>query len=167
MGAGFFEGRAAVYLGAVGGFIDESGKRVIPLAYEDVGDFSEGLAWVVRNNRCGYVDRAGRVTIPLQFFTCGDFSHGIAHVYVSEYSMGYVNKAWHWVISPQFENGWYFSDRLAAVSTHGNSDILTSAASLLFHSNLTRRPRFTVVWHKLLSTAVKPLNYAREPCAAF
>jgi hypothetical protein len=44
---------------------------VTPIDYDSAGDFSEGLAWVVRNTGCGYINRDGRVVIPFRFTACG------------------------------------------------------------------------------------------------
>jgi len=46
------------------GFIDKTGKLVIPLVYDWVWDFSEGLAVVVQNGKCGFIDKTGEVVIP-------------------------------------------------------------------------------------------------------
>ena len=76
------------------GFIDKTGKEVIPFKYDTAGDFSEGLAMVaVRNGRsrstilgmeyeydCGYIDQTGKVVIPLQYNYARDFSEGLAAV---------------------------------------------------------------------------------------
>lgn len=43
-----------------GGFIDRTGKVVIPLCFEKVGDFSEGLARFERDGNWGYIDRTGK-----------------------------------------------------------------------------------------------------------
>lgn len=49
------------------GFVDKSGKIVIPLLYDNVWSFSEGFAGVMRDEKWGYVNTAGEETIPLQY----------------------------------------------------------------------------------------------------
>lgn len=49
------------------GFIDHTGKLVIPLCFDKAGDFSEGLARFERDGNWGYIDAA--VTCPLLWFT--------------------------------------------------------------------------------------------------
>ena len=49
------------------GFIDRTGKLVIPLQYDSVGVFSEGLAAVKSNGKVGFVDKTGKVVIPLKY----------------------------------------------------------------------------------------------------
>ncbi|MEG1700059.1 MAG: WG repeat-containing protein, partial [Alistipes sp.] len=46
------------------GFVDKNGTVVIPLKYDDVGNFREGLAGVRLNGKYGYIDKNGTVVIP-------------------------------------------------------------------------------------------------------
>ncbi|MBK7505883.1 MAG: WG repeat-containing protein [Bacteroidetes bacterium] len=46
------------------GFLDNSGKEVIPLIYDDAFRFSEGLAIVEKNGKSGYIDKTGKEVIP-------------------------------------------------------------------------------------------------------
>ena len=49
------------------GFIDQTGKVVIPLKYDDALYFNEGLASVKRNGKWGFIDKDGKVMIPLKY----------------------------------------------------------------------------------------------------
>ncbi|MBC9934225.1 WG repeat-containing protein [Chitinophaga qingshengii] len=66
------------------GYIDTTGKMVIPPQFREVGVFSEGLALVGKpvagNIRYGYVNRQGRLTIPCQYEDAHNFSDGRAAV---------------------------------------------------------------------------------------
>ena len=66
-----------------GGFIDKTGTVVIPLCFDDVGEFSEGLARFERDGNWGYVDGAGAVVIGPVYPWAEDFHEGLAHVQVS------------------------------------------------------------------------------------
>ena len=57
-----------------GGFIDQTGKIRIPLCFDDVGDFSEGLARFERDGVWGDLDESGNVVIEPQFPWAEDFS---------------------------------------------------------------------------------------------
>ena len=76
----FFEGLAVVGLNMKFGFIDKSGKEVIPLKYDWGYDFSNGLAEVRLNNKYGFIDKSGNEVIPLKYDLTFDFSNGKAKV---------------------------------------------------------------------------------------
>jgi len=63
------------------GFMNESGKLVLPLIYRTNHVFSEGLCAVDNSNeRTGYIDKFGKVVIPFQYYMAEDFKNGIAEV---------------------------------------------------------------------------------------
>jgi len=62
------------------GYIDHSGKIVIPLKFDEAWPFSEDLAPVCVNGDWGYIFRNGSFAIKRQFFEAGDFKGGRAHV---------------------------------------------------------------------------------------
>ena len=137
-----FRIRVAEFRGGVGyekhGFIDSSGKVVIPPTFDDADDFSEGLAHVWVGDRQAYIDTAGAVRfyLPADCADAGYFSEGLALVNVggaSEHHLieggrwGYVRRDGQLVIPPQFSMPrWFgydwslgpashFSEGLAAV----------------------------------------------------
>ena len=62
------------------GFIDKTGKVVIPPIYDLAWHFSEGLAGVEKNGKRGFVDKTGKVVIPLIYDSAYSFSEGLAVV---------------------------------------------------------------------------------------
>ncbi len=66
------------------GFIDRSGDLVIPMIFERVQYFSEGLAAVRIDGKWGYINREGTVVIPPVYSTAGLFQNGLAYVVLSE-----------------------------------------------------------------------------------
>lgn len=58
----FHEGRARVWDGNKEGFIDRTGKLVIPCEYTVSENFSEGLVAVWKNDQPGYIDLNGKST---------------------------------------------------------------------------------------------------------
>lgn len=56
------------------GFIDETGKIIIPATHESVGYFSVGLAWAKNVERkVGFIDKTGKVTIEQKYNMVKDF----------------------------------------------------------------------------------------------
>jgi len=49
------------------GFIDKSGKEVIPCVYTFARDFSEGIAPVSKVGRYGYINKQGKTVIPFKY----------------------------------------------------------------------------------------------------
>lgn len=84
------------------GWIDTSGKMVIPATWDDADYFTDGLAPVRRGNLCGYINEKGQVAIPLKYEAAGLFSEGLALVW-SDGKMGYIDKTGAWAVKPQFE----------------------------------------------------------------
>src|SRR5579862_743776 len=62
------------------GFIDHSGKMVIPPQFDQATEFSEGLAAVQSGGKWGYIDSKGRLNIAPQFDLADPFSDGLALV---------------------------------------------------------------------------------------
>lgn len=87
----FSEGLALVRLNSKYGFIDKTGKEVIPLKYDNAFDFSEGLALVWLNEKCGYIDKTGKEVIPIKYDWCGSFSEDLALVVLDD-KWGYIDK---------------------------------------------------------------------------
>src|SRR5437660_12636727 len=74
------------------GYITKSGKVAINPQFDDVGQFSEGLAPVKLGKTWGYVDRNGKLAINPQFDVADPFSDGLALVGTG-YRYGYIDKA--------------------------------------------------------------------------
>ena len=70
----YYEGLAKVKLNDKYGFIDKTGKEVIPIKYDDAYSFSEGLALVKLNNKYGFIDKTGKEVIPIKYDDAYSFS---------------------------------------------------------------------------------------------
>lgn len=62
------------------GFVDKTGKEVIPLIYQDVNSFSNGLASVKKDEKWGYIDTNGKTLIDFQYEYATSFENGKARV---------------------------------------------------------------------------------------
>jgi hypothetical protein len=91
-----------------GGFIDQTGKIRIPLCFDGVGDFYEGLARFERDSVWGYIDESSNVVIQPQFLWAEEFSEGLAKVQVTGTVLGYdgrwgfIDKTGKVVIAPVY-----------------------------------------------------------------
>jgi hypothetical protein len=101
------------------GYIDKSGKLVIPLKYQNATNFSEGLAAVQEENGTnssgfGYIDRTGKIAIAPQFEVAGKFSGGLAPVKTAT-EQGYINKTGKMVLKLKYSSLSEFHEDLAMV----------------------------------------------------
>jgi len=64
------------------GFIDKQGVWVIPMVYEQVRHFHNGLAPFKENGKWGYVNRQGTEVLPPQFDEAWEFERGVAKVVI-------------------------------------------------------------------------------------
>ena len=72
----FHEGFAKVQSNEKAGFIDGTGREVIPLKYSMVSDFKNGIAGVAIGSLWGYINKTGRLVIPIKY-GFSSFSEGI------------------------------------------------------------------------------------------
>ena len=107
------------------GFIDETGKVVIPLSFNEVRGFREGLAYAKGDSRdktsrgetSGFIDKSGKWVIRSRDRTfTGDFSEGFATFYKSGKN-GCIDRKGNVVIPPKFYTLRDFSNGRAAFMT--------------------------------------------------
>jgi WG containing repeat len=60
------------------GYIDKTGKVVIPYIYDEPGLFSEGKAKVTINGKTGLMDRDQNIILEAKYFEVSEFSEGMA-----------------------------------------------------------------------------------------
>ncbi len=125
LGFKFSEGRAAVLLkgeagerGSEWGYIDRTGKLVIPGPFRYARAFQEGLAvvqvFVADKRLYGFVDATGKMAIPARFKLVDDFSEGLATAAVDDISSaGYIDRSGNFVLEPGTSTGGLFRGGLA------------------------------------------------------
>ena len=98
------------------GFIDDTGKLVIPCQWNYATDFSEGLARVTDSGwNHGYIDKTGEVVIPCEWNDAGSFKEGLAPVQDSNGYWGFIDKTGEIMIPCDWKLASNFSEGLAAV----------------------------------------------------
>jgi hypothetical protein len=132
----FSEGMGGIYKYEKFGFIDTTGKIIVPPIYDAELPFSQGLAAVKHNDKWGFIDKTGKEVIPFIFHDASSFTiDGLAAVsnvpgtnaqdatdvevaYESDRSIyyGYIDKTGKWIIKPQFVFAGDFSEGLAGAS---------------------------------------------------
>lgn len=101
------------------GFINKTGKTVIPYIYDWAQEFSEGLALVTINNKYGFIDKTGKIVIPCKYTSRFkyNFSDGLALVSEREFGPYYfINKKGEIIVPPnKYRDMRPFYDGLACV----------------------------------------------------
>ena len=93
------------------GYIDKTGRVIIPYKYTYATNFSEGLAGVeTKGGKFGYIDKTGKFVIPPRFYWGDPFSEGLAVAVIRHFDQkgnitfnkfGYIDRSGKMVIQPQ------------------------------------------------------------------
>ena len=118
-----FQVRSADGKGSKWGFVDATGKVLIPPSWDSIDPngrvlgrsvaFSEGLCAVLKDGKWGYIDPTGNPVIATQFESVFPFVEGMARVQLGNQT-GYIDKTGRYVINPQFYQAGDFHEGLAA-----------------------------------------------------
>ena len=112
----FNEGMAYVMNADKNGFIDKTGKFVIPLDSIAGNTFSEGLAAInTKDFKVGYLDKQGNMKIKYRFDEGHPFSEGKAVVYYNG-KFGYIDKSGKDIIKSRFDFANSFKENHAFVA---------------------------------------------------
>jgi hypothetical protein len=123
------------------GYVDKTGRVVIPPQFDDSGHFSEGLAWVSvlkeRKWLYGFIDKTGKVVIEPQFRETSGFSEGLAAVKIigsdGHYMWGYIDRAGRFAVAPLFRQADPFAGGLArVVTTDGKKQLIDATGKVIW-----------------------------------
>lgn len=92
--------------------------EVIPCKYDNVKDFSEGLAAVCVDGKWGFIDKTGKVVIPCIYNNVNSFSEGLASVSIGiggNGKWGFIDKTGKEVIPCTYDEAGSFSEGLVWV----------------------------------------------------
>ncbi len=106
------------------GFVDTTGKIVVPLVYDSVQPFSEGLAAVTIGSNTFFIDTAGRTVLDLgtTYQHVESFSEGLAVVSDQNYKHGAIDRTGQLVIPMEYDRMENFSHGLSAVGKQNGTD---------------------------------------------
>ncbi|MBI3240358.1 MAG: WG repeat-containing protein, partial [Flavobacteriia bacterium] len=93
------------------GWMSLNGTIVIPAAYESVGFFKDGLAWVEKNGKYGYVNKANELVIDFRYTGANDFEKGRAIVEQDE-KFGIIDRTGALIFLTEFNDLGQFSENL-------------------------------------------------------
>ena len=128
----FYEGLSRLYVynssGSITGtgFIDWTGKVVIPPKYDNAFDFSEGFAYVIKNGKGGFIDKTGKEITSFQYDATLGFSEGFAAVKKGS-KYGFIDTTGEEVVPCTYDDVLSFSQGLAAVQKGGKWGFIDKA----------------------------------------
>lgn len=130
----FSDGLARIHVqGGKYGFVDISGKLVVPDNFDEVGNFSEGLAaaYTSSSNAWGYIDKTGNTVIRPQFQIAGEFNDGMAPVRPSNGDYGYIDAMGSYVFEPTLKFADEFCDGYAAVRVDDDYGLINTSGDFV------------------------------------
>jgi tetratricopeptide (TPR) repeat protein len=109
----FHNGLARVELGWRYGYIDASGKMVIPQNFTEALPFSQGLAAVAQDYKWNYINSSGEVVVQTRGSPVLNFRDGFARVRPT-FDWGLMDKSGTIQVKPQFEAIAWYTDKILA-----------------------------------------------------
>lgn len=113
----YAEGLVGATKGKKQGFLDKTGKEVIPFDFTSVTVFSEGLAFVKDGKKQMFIDKTGKTVINLKcdemYYTV--FSDGLANIEKDD-MVGFIDKTGKMAIPFNYESAGDFKNGWALVS---------------------------------------------------
>jgi hypothetical protein len=126
------------------GFMDQTGKVVIPFQFDSAQGFHEGLALVTLKGKKVFIDTAGRVLFEAKYDLIRDFSEGLCAVNIGEKRIpniglisepgkwGYIDKTGKLAIPMKFTHAESFSEGLAAIEDGDKGAFIDHDAKIVF-----------------------------------
>jgi len=94
-----------------------SDKKIFPQnknQYDIKNNFSDGMAFVVKDRKFGFINTTGELVIPARFDDVGSFNNGFAPVEIDR-QWGYINKSGDFLVNPKYKVAQEFKDDMAMV----------------------------------------------------
>lgn len=152
----YSDGLIKVQKGSKYGFADLTGKIVLPIVYDMIESFHEGLAVVGKMDnkdgfwKFGYINKKGKMVIPFTYRKASSFSEGIATVGTT-----YNNKTEQWTLRLIDKNG---KDLLGKSLFHDVIDVFVDGIAVVTNWDAkTASSKFGLINNK--GQIVLPIEY--------
>jgi len=97
------------------GFMDTEGTVMINPSYEDVDEFSDGLALVVNEGKVGYINKSNEIIIPFEYDEGEAFIEGLA-IASKDDLYGVINRLGETIVSFEYDFIGPYNNGLAVVA---------------------------------------------------
>lgn len=104
------------------GAVDKTGKFIVPVKYDYLGPYLDGLMLFEQNKKTGYIDKDDKIIIPAMYTSRASFTNGLAPVTLDkEGKYGYINKQNEMIVPIQFVDASAFYKGYAQVTRKEDS----------------------------------------------
>src|SRR5436190_4402594 len=126
------------------GFIDNTGKVVIPFQFDKAYSFNEGLALVIVGDKKSFIDTSGRILFEARYDVIRDFSEGLCAVNIGEKRIpniglisepgrwGYIDRTGKLAIPMKYTHAENFSEGLAAIKDGDKGAFIDHDTKIVF-----------------------------------
>ncbi|NEW84504.1 MAG: WG repeat-containing protein [Mariniphaga sp.] len=122
--------------------IKSKNEDIIPLKYDNVMPFCEGLAPVILFHKCGFIDINGREIVQTKYESFKPFSEGLAVVKLNN-KYGYINKNGKELIPIKFDIAYPFRSGLAPVKLNNKTIYIDRDGHEVIHSKYDSHSAFS------------------------
>ena len=103
------------------GFIDQEGRLVLPLEWDNASPFdASGLACVSKGGKWGYIDRCGRVVLPIEWDDAWAFDSSDLAVVSKADKWGFIDRSGKLAIASEWDDAEPFDEKGMALVKKGD-----------------------------------------------
>jgi hypothetical protein len=120
------------------GFINSEGHKVIKCQFDEVGQFSEGLAGVLIDSAWGFIDTTGKVIIEPKFYKVSKFSDGLCNVTIqrdSTFQNAFIRKDSSIAFKTKHRNISRFAYGRATVKINDEVCVIDTTGEIVFNTH--------------------------------
>lgn len=114
------------------GFMDPSGKRVIPPVYDVADDFEEGRAIISSNGKYGLIDTSGKLIIEPQYSFIFNLGDGYYQVKNDSGRAGVMNSDGDVIIQMQYDDVFHLQNNYFMVESNGMNGCYSLTGQQIF-----------------------------------
>ena len=120
------------------GFINSEGQKTIKCQFDEVREFSEGLAGVLIDSAWGFIDTTGKVTIEPKFYRVAKFSDGLCNVTIKKdtiFQDAFIRMDGSVVFINEYRNVSPFAYGRATVKINDEVCVIDTSGQIVFNTH--------------------------------
>ncbi|CAL2079125.1 conserved protein of unknown function [Tenacibaculum sp. 190524A02b] len=120
------------------GFINSKGNNVITCQFDEVGEFSEGLAGVLIDSTWGFIDITGKIVIEPKFYSTAKFSDGLCNVKIktdSNLQNAFIRKDGSIAFKSEHKNISSFANGRATLKINNEVCVIDTLGKTVFNTH--------------------------------